>query len=226
SSRATRLWAIPVSGEGPRRMLFDAGVTAAALAPDGTQVLFTRGRSAWWRKGYTGSQAEQIWVADLTAEPVAYRRLSEDRPHYQNVAETNPVWAPDGQGYYFVSDPDGAFDVWYRRLDGSGLRRITDVARGDRSDDGVAFVSLSQDGRTMLLRRRFDLFRCDPTAEQPALERIPLEASGDLIVSAVERLEDDSASEIAFTDDGKQMAFVAGDDVWVMDRILREPVRV
>ena len=28
------------------------------------------------------------------------------------------MWAPDGKGYYFVSDPDGTFDIYYRRIDG------------------------------------------------------------------------------------------------------------
>ena len=35
-----------------------------------------------------------------------------------------------------------------------------------------------------------------------------------------------SATAVAFTDDGKQMAFVSGQDVYVMDRILKEPRRI
>ncbi len=34
------------------------------------------------------------------------------------------------------------------------------------------------------------------------------------------------ADEVAFTDDGLEIAFVAGGDVWVMDTKLREPQRV
>lgn len=222
-----RIFTIPVETGGPKRMLFDAGGSDAALSPDGSKVLFTRGRAAWNRKGYRGSAASQLWLADLATSPATLTRLDRDRPHFQNVSLTNPMWAPDGNSYYYISDPDGTFDIYQRELsdpDGGNARRVTRVGQTDRSDDGVAFASLSVDGGTMVFRRRFDMHRLDLASGKVSM--IKLSASGDSAASAIERRSETSSREVAFTDDGKQMAFVAGEDVYVMDRILKEPVQV
>lgn len=223
-SERDRLMVVDLAGEAPKRMLFDAGARDGALSPDGQRCLFTRGRSAWDRKGYVGPQAEQLWLADLSGDAPAYRRLDQDRERFQNVGCLFPMWSPDGRTAYFVSDPDGTFDLYAMELDGGAVRRVTDVGAADGSDDGVAFPSISADGRTVLLRRRFDLMTVD--TRSGATTPIELFATGDEAAAAVERLEEDRAEAVAFTADGKQMAFLSGGDVWVMDRILKEPVRV
>jgi len=223
-SESNRLFVRDLAGEVPKRMLFDAGFNDATLSPDGTKLLFTRGRAEWNRKGYSGSMALQLWLADLAQTPPSMTRLDQDRPRFQNVSHMDPMWAPDGLGYYYVSDPDGTFDVYYRALAGGEVRRVTNIGAADHSDDGVAFASLSADGRTLLFRRRFDLQRLD--VESGAVTQLALEESGDEIASAEERSTETSAEDVAFTDDGKQIAFISGEDVWVMDRVLREPVRV
>ena len=223
-SSSSRLFLIDLEGDAAPRMLFDAGFTEAALSPDGSKVLFTRGSSTWSRKGYLGAMASQLWLADLSTTPPELKRLDQDRPHFQNVSVIFPLFAPDGDSYYFVSDPDGTFDIYFSRLDGTGQRRVTRVGATDHSDDGVAFVSLSADGNTMLFRRRFDLHRLD--LKSGATLQLELTASGDAVTSELERREESSAGSVAFTDDGKQMAFVSGEDLYVMDRILKEPVRI
>jgi tricorn protease len=215
---------LDLENETPKRMQFDTGFSEASLSPDGKAALFTRGRAKWFRKGYYGAMASQLWLADLSQSPAALKRLDQDRPHFQNVSWTDPMWTPDGKGYYYVSDPDGTRDVYYRNLDGTGVKRITQVGRTDGSDDGVTFPSLSADGRTMVFRRRFDLYRLE--LQDASIEKIELRISGDVVADAIERRTESSVTDIAFTDDGKQMAFVAGEDIWVMDRILQEPVRV
>lgn len=223
-NEGNRLFVIDLHDRVPKRMLFDAGFSDAALSPDGTQVLFTRGRAAWNRKGYQGALALQLWLADLGTTPPTLTRVDEDRPHFQNVSLMFPMWTPDGDGYYYVSDPDGTFDLYYRDLDGSGEKRITQVGADDGSDDGVVYPSLSADGKTILFRRRFDLHRLE--LETGTITPLALEADGDDVALTEERRVEKSADGVAFTDDGTQMAFVAGEDVYVMDRILQEPVRV
>ncbi len=220
-SESGRAFVIDVRGKKPKRMLFDAGIADAAIAKSGSKVLFTRGRSSWSRKGYQGAQAAQMWIWD---EQQGFQRHTGDRPAFQNVAEMNPMWAPDALGYYFVSDPDGTFDVYYRSFRDHQPKRITNVGKADRSDDGVAFASLSADGKKLLYRRRFDLQLLD--IESGVTTDVALRATGDASTHSLERRTESGASAIAFTEDGKQMAFVAGEDVYVMDRILKEPVRV
>ena len=223
-SESSRLFAVDLEGKKPKRMVLDVGLSQAALSPDGEHLLFVRGRPMWSRKGHRGTQSAQLWHADLSKSPVAIERLDEDQEGFQNIAWQNPVWAPDSKSYYYVSDPDGVFDVYQRRVGSDAVRRVTRVGAMDRTDDGVAFPSISADGATMLVRRRFDLMKVDTRSGQ--VQPIALRASGDDHAVALERRVETSAQNVAFTADGKQMAFVAGEDVWVMDRILKEPRRV
>ncbi|MFK7739287.1 MAG: S41 family peptidase [Planctomycetota bacterium] len=224
-SESTRLYAVDPTGEQPKRMLLDVGLREAALSPDGKHLLFVRGRPMWSRKGYSGSQAAQLWHADMTSDKVQLTRLDRDRPDFQNVAEHWPIWSPDNdQSYYFVSDPDGTANVYRRQLGASEAQQITDVGQADRSDDGVAFPSMSRDGKRMLLRRRFDLLLVDTASGKT--QPIALAASGDDHSVRYERRTISAATDVAFASDGKQMAFVAGEDIWVMDRVLKEPRRV
>ncbi|MEM9941023.1 MAG: S41 family peptidase [Planctomycetota bacterium] len=222
-SESGRVYLFDIQGEKPKKMLFDVGIRDAAISPDGTKVLFVRGRSNWNRKGYQGPQAAQLWLADLTTEPATLTRLSKDRERFQNVAHMDPMWAPDSQTYYYMSDPDGVFDIYQRKLGSEDARQITNVA-ADGIDDGVAFPCLSRNGNTLLLRRGFDLIKSDPSNGK--LTTIELTTSGDSVTSPVERRRLSRATTVAFSPDGKQMAFAAGEDIYVMDRILKEPVQV
>lgn len=220
-SESSRLMLIDLDGETPRRRLFDAGVRDGALSPGGDHAAFVRGRSNWNRKGYVGPQAAQLWLADL--ESGELERLDEDREDYQNVAAMDPMWGPDGKTVYFNSDPQGVFEVHAMDLESREVRQITSVG-ADGSDDGVNFPSLSADGKTLLFRRAFDLVSFDiPKGKSTPIE---LFAAGDSTVSAIERVRETSAREVAFTPDGKQIAMVVANDIWVMDRILKEPVKV
>ncbi len=223
-SERDRIFLLDLAGEQPRRMLFDAGVRDGALSSDGSRVVFERGRSAWNRKGYQGPQAAQLWLADLAGEQPELGRLDEDRENFQNIAAMSPMFDPSGEQVYFLSDPDGVFNVYRMDLASGEVEQVSDVGSLDGSDDGVAFPSLSADGKTMLVRRRFDLLRLDTDSGKTA--PIELFALGDGNCSPLERATEDRASAVAFTSDGKQLAFVAGSDVWIMDRILKEPVRV
>lgn len=209
---------------GQRTMLVDCGGAEGALSPDGNSLVFTRGRANWTRKGYQGSQALQLWVADLTQTPAAIRRLDSDRPHFQNISKKAPMWMPDSQTILFASDPDGTFDIYSTNVSEFKPSRISNVAKRDGSDDGIAMPSLSANGKTLLVRRKFDLLTIDVASgkETP----LKLVTTGDSLAGFLENREDTSTSTVAFTDDGKQMAFVAGADIFVMDRVLREPVRV
>ena len=220
SSESNRVFLLDVEGDKPKRMLFDAGVRDAALSPDGKRVLFCRGRSAWNRKGYVGPQAMQLWLADLSGDAPVLSRLDQDREGFQNVACMDPMWSRDGQSYFFNSDPDGVFEVYHASLDGGEPKRVTNGG----GDDGVAFPCLARDGDTLLFRRGFDLVAYD--VQSSVANSLRLHASGDQPVTPEERRRVRNANRIAFTPDGKQMAFVAGQDIWVMDRILKEPRRV
>lgn len=93
---AERFFTISAEERQAERLLFDDYGQNGCLSPDGKRLLFTREGPAWWRKGYRGSQASQIWMYDL--ESKEFRQLLAE--------ETGcrwPLWKPDGKGFYYVS---------------------------------------------------------------------------------------------------------------------------
>ena len=199
------------SGE---QLLFDAYGAMAALSPDGKSVLFTREGMTWSRKGYTGSKASQIWLKHSDAE--GYERIVGDDSDDCRY----PVWAPDGESFYYVSEADGTRNIWSYRLKSQKRKQLTKF-----EDDGVVGPALSADGGTMIFRRLFDLYRFDPTKNK-APEIVELEYDGDLFLQDKIERTLTKATQVAYSSSAKVMAFIAGGDIWVMDTLLKEPVQV
>ncbi len=212
-TRSSRLAVLKVNERLAEEVLFDDGAADGSLTADGKRVLFTReGSESWWRQGYKGSRAGQIWLFD------------RDGAKFQRVIgeETEsrwPMWKPDGKGFYFVSNRDGTFNLWEHDL-ASGK----DVQRTSFKGDSVVFPAISRDGSTVVFRVKFDLYRWHPGDAAPA--RIAIEAASDPVFPDIEKLVLEKADSIHFTQDGLQMAFISGGDVWVMDTELREPKQV
>ena len=201
----------PQSGE---ELLFDAYGAMAALSPDGKSVLFTREGMTWSRKGYTGSKASQIWLKRTDAE--GYQRLVGDELDDCRY----PVWAPDGDSFYYVSEADGTRNIWSYRLKTQKRQQLTNF-----EDDGVVAPALSADGRTMVFRRLFDLYHFDPTKNKPP-RIVELKYEGDLFLQDKIERTLNKATQITYSASGKVMAFISGGDIWVMDTLLKEPVQV
>ena len=211
--RANRFFTIAAQPRSAEQVLFDAYGDEGTLSPDGRRVLFTREGVAWWRKGYYGSQAAQIWLFDRSSG------------EFEKVAEHPlgcrwPMWHPGGDKYYYVSQQDGTHNLWLGDLNTGERRQLTHW-----EDDGVLWPCISRDGSTIVFRRRFDLYRFRPEDQAPP-ERIAVSIRGDGYLSPTIRRTLDRADAAAFASDGLEVAVLAGGDVWVMDTTLREPVQV
>ncbi len=220
---------VPMGRRGAERRLFDAPAYAPAVSPDGSKVLFTsvieqkglefRKRHEWSKTSLAGD----IWMYDVATgafTPVVRRRESA----------AYPVWTPDGKGFYYLCDAGGVRNVYHHALDGGAERQLTNF-----SDDHVFSPSLSRDGRTMVFAKGFDLWRIDPTAERPEPVRIALKPAGfDPSLPTVRRRSytccdnNYGNGNCTFRDKGKEAAFTAGGDVWVvaLEDEGRQPVLV
>lgn len=201
-------------------ILFDTAGSEPSLSPDGTRLLFTRGGDELYRKRMRGSRASQVWLYDVQAKSFTcvVRRETESR---------TPLWTPDGKGFYYVSGEGGAMNVRYREWASGQEVPITFF-----TDDSVIHPALSRDGHTMVFRHLFDFYRMDPTNPKIAPERILLQPGAANLRPASRRRyynacwDNDQAGDVAFCDNGMQVAFTAGGDLWVMDTVLRDPKRV
>lgn len=197
-------------------LLFDAAGENGSLSADGKQLLFTREGVAWWRKGYRGSQASQIWL---------WQRNNDQDQFTQVVDEASgarsPLMAADGKSFYYVGGQSGAFNLYRRDLESGQQTQLTVY-----DDDSVVMPCLSADGSTLVYRHLFDFYRLDLTAEAVSPQKIKIRVRSDEIDSPMVYDIVRDASNVAFTDDGLEIAMVAGGDVWVMDTELREPRQV
>jgi tricorn protease len=193
--------------------LFDAPGRNGALSPDGKLLLITREGAPWWRKGYKGSQDSQVWLYDL-GEKTFTKVLNP------SGGALWPLWRADGKGFYYVGLHKGALNLREHDLGSKEDRPLTEF-----DDDSVVFPCISRDGSTVVFRHLFDLFRIKPAEKKPA-ERIDILDDGDVARDPFERRGLSQASQVAFSRDGLEVAFVAGGDLWVMDTELKEPRQV
>lgn len=207
-------------------LLFDAAGKDGSLSPDGNTVLFVREGTQWWRKGYYGSQAWQLWSYDRAKD--SFTRLLQNPPLAQGRAVPHagergsqaPLWKPDGKGFYYVGGQSGSFNLWEHDLTTGNGRQLTHF-----TDDSVVQPRLSADGSTLVFRHLFELHVLRPASGKPA-EKINIVTSADRQREKLERRTLSSATAAAFTSDGLEIAFIAGGDVWVMDTELKEPKQV
>lgn len=213
SSRTVRLALLDITTPKAETLLFDDYASEPSISPDGKRFLFTREGESWWRQGYQGTRSGQIWEYN-----------SSTRQFKQLIAEPTesrwPLWKPDDSGFYFVTGRDGSFNLSQHKFASGKDTSITHF-----KGDSVVFPTLSRNGKTLVFRHRFDLYRWTPGGNtEPTL--IQISASTDTAPPPIDRPTLTSATAITFTPDGLQMAFLAGGDVWVMDTELKEPRRV
>ncbi len=210
---AERFFSIGAEVRQVERLLFDDYGQNGCLSPDGKRLLFTREGPAWWRKGYRGSQASQIWLYDLQAR--TFRRLLDE-----DTGCRWPLWKPDGKGFYYVGAHGGSFNLWVHDLASGSGEQLTHFR-----DDSVVFPCVSRDGSTLVFRHLFDLYGLHPGRDKKPW-KIEVRHDSDPVKDRIENRVLRQASEAAFTADGLEVAFIAGGDLWVMDTELREPRQV
>ncbi|MCA8958974.1 MAG: PD40 domain-containing protein [Planctomycetes bacterium] len=209
----SRFFRVERGGKTADQLLFDAAGADGRLSPDGKSLLFSREGTNWFRKGYEGSQASQIWLYEL--ETGTFREVLAD-----DLGFRHPRWKPDGSGFYYTGRQSGSFNLWECDIDGTDRRQLTDF-----DDDSVHRPEVSRNGEVIVFSQLFDLYRFEPGSGRPP-RRIEIYQDGEPLAPELVRRNLTSADEVAFTDDGLEIAFVAGGDVWVMDTELREPRRI
>ena len=87
------------------------------------------------------------------------------------------------------------------------------------------YPCISRDGSTIVFRHLFDFYRLRP-GSNAAPTRLEIWNDSDVTRDPVERRTLQTATDVSFSKDGLEIAFIAGGDLWVMDTELREPRQV
>lgn len=206
------------------KLLFDASTGMVSVSPDGSRALFVfhasesadgeslreyrkHGRAA--RTSYSGD----IWLCSLADG--SFTKVLAGRDDFRW-----PLWAPDGRGFYYLCDRDGCRNIYYSPADGGeGSRQLTFF-----DDDHVFYPSVSRDGSTMVFLKGFDFWSLDLREERSEPRRIALHPAGVDILArrtvrrTFERIDGNGLRPgCSFRAGGREVAFTAGGDLWVMD---------
>lgn len=106
---ADRLIQVDLTKRSAEKILADAYATTACISHDGQRVLLVREGERWWRKGYQGERASQVWELDL--ESGAFEELL-----HEGVDCRWPLWMPNGKGFYYTKGDNHGFDLWRYRF--------------------------------------------------------------------------------------------------------------
>ena len=216
---AQRLLRVDLKQRAAEKVLLDDAASFAALSPDGKKILLVREGERWWRKGYRGERAGQIWMLDVDS--------GETRELLHEGTECLwPMWMPDASGFYFTKGGPNGFDLWSYRYP----KKANKPARQKRlvgfEDDSIVKPCIARDGSMIVFRHLFDLYAWAPGKDE-APKKINITIATDVGLREDRFTTPHSrADDVAFTDDGLEIAFTAGGDLWVMDSELREPIQV
>ena len=164
------------------------------------QVLYhdCKGYEDKWRKHHTSPITRDIWMLDGGKYQKLTSFKGEDR---------NPVWAQDGQSFYYLSEQNGSFNVYHRNV-GSG--KDTQVTHNQKNP--IRFLTSSQSG---LLCYGYD-GEIYTVKEGAKPQKVNISITTDNAEpSLVRQIRSNGATEIALSPSGKEVAFVMHGDVYV-----------
>jgi Tol biopolymer transport system component/C-terminal processing protease CtpA/Prc len=208
------LYAVSLDGGMPRQVLTTPAMYAVH-DPSGQRLAYSdrKGYENEWRKHDNSSFARDVWVLDVDSG--VHTRLTEF-----GYDDRQPVWAPDADSLFYLSEAAGSFNVW--RLDLDDPDEPVQITTHDThpvrfvSISSVGDIAYSYDGSLYVLR-----------AGEQNSRRISVEAPADRRTNALQHLN--VASEITEFDvspDGKEIAFVARGEIFVTSTEHQETRRI
>lgn len=217
------LFRVGVDGGTPMTVSADRYATEffSAPSPDGKGLAFTaRGTASgqWWRKGHSHLDECEVWlIRDLSA------------PRYEQITEGGaknmwPMWSADGNSIFYVSDRNGAQNIWTVSAKGTGADKDAGLSQPRNGfvearpvtkfkDGRVLWPNISYDGRAIVFERNFAIWKMDTGTGQAS--EVPIARRGAAAGPSVEHLRlTDQIQELALSPDGKKVAFVVRGEVF------------
>lgn len=174
-----------------------------SVHPTEKKVLYhdNKGYEDKWRKHHESSITRDVWLHDFSGKP-SYTKLTTYRGENRN-----PVWAPNGTSFYYLSEEDGASNVYKRNLDGSGKKQLTKL-----ENHPVRFLTASNTGK-LCFGYDGEIYTLNE-GEQP--KKVNIEIITDKIEKdVIHRSFSSGATQMAVSPDGDEIAFIVRGDVFV-----------
>ena len=196
------LYSVPVDG-GEIALVLTHAAMAATVSRDGAKIIYhdQKGYESDWRKHHDSAVTRDIWAYDMKSK--AYAKLTdfpgEDR---------NPVFAGNGDDFYYLSERGGSFNVFRGSLSHPGqATALTSFTRNpvrflSRSDSGV--LCFGYDGEIYTM------------AEGAAPRRLEVRIAQDGRRTLAKALPvGGGVTEMRLSPNGKEIAYVFRGEVFV-----------
>lgn len=194
-----------VSVEGGRPVMFSSmPMECISINKEGAMLYQDKkGYEDYWRKHHVSPITRDIWM---------FSPAKDDGSRYQRLTsfggeDREPVWAPDGKSFYYLSEENGTFNIYQRTPGASSAKQIT-----HHTKQPVRFLSGATDGK---LCYGFDgeIYTLLP-GEQPAKVNISI-VSDKSDKDLLREIKSSGATEMAVSASGKEVAFIVRGDVYV-----------
>ena len=224
----SQLYRTDLSGSAPR---LESSLSLSALSVNGSGVVLYedyKGYEDPLRKHHTSSVTRDIWAysppaiqkkgssaRSLICADGSFRKLSDYKGE-----DRNPVFAPDGDTFYFLSERDGkTSNVFRSSVSGSGEC----VQLTFEEKNPVRFLSISDEG-TLAYSCNGSLYTL---REGEQSRKVEVSLLRDPSVKSVQKTTLSSgASSMAVSPDGKEIALVVRGDVYVTSADYRTTRRI
>lgn len=206
-----RFYRLPLAREAEKEV-FKAGVNRGSINRAGNKILFSREGDDLYRKGYRGSRTNQIWLYEESSSDISQVLKGE-------FSYRSPMWGEEEDVIYYSSDEDGTFNIWRYNLKEKKKKQLTQF-----KDDGVILPSISRDGTKIVFRRQFDFYILDVSSAEA--KKLDIWCNEDLSLVKDRVVTAANTADLDVSSDGLEFIFTAGFDIWAMDKILKEPIRI
>jgi len=200
-----QLFTVPVAGGTPA-ILQDAFGAFGTYSPDGRSLVFVRGVTKWYRRGYTGPANRDLWIRTEGS----YRQLTTF-----DGDDDVPSWLDD-RSVLFLSSRAGRKNLF--RLDTSSgqVDQLT-------SFDGTAvrWPRASADGRVVAFEYEDAIWTMASNGGEPV--RLHIHVPADQVINPVQRRTETMGAEgLTIHPDGDLAAFVVHGDIFVTEITSKE----
>ena len=189
---------------GGRPVLYSSlAMQSLSLNKQGDKLLYQdmKGYEDNWRKHHTSSITRDIWVCTLGAER-SFKKISSFKGE-----DRNPVWTPDGSGFYYLSEEKGSFNIFKSDLSGNNTRQIT-----QHTPHPVRILTSDREGN-LCYSYNGELYT---VKEGNKPSKVNIQIIADQVENElIHQLKTNGARDIAVSPNGKEVAFIVRGDVYV-----------
>lgn len=201
SGQFQQVYEVAVTGGRPV-MFSSLPMECISINKDGAMLYQDKkGYEDYWRKHQVSPIARDIWMYAPGNTPVYQKQTTfggEDR---------EPVWAPDGKSFYYLSEEKGSFNVFQRTPGDATSRQIT-----FHTKHPVRFLSIANDGK-LCYGYDGEIYTLLPNGKPQKVNVNILADKNDKDI--IRQIRSYGATDIAVSPKGKEVAFIMRGDVYV-----------